>query len=120
METITFVRFYTVAVALTEDQVDNVGRKPLFANGQEKYGNPIYLCVIQAEKVQRKQTKREKSEKQQVELQRLQELLRLQTLLDSLGDDSIRQSLQSGNADLVGTDVQCWHHCDGTVLQLEA
>ena len=58
---------------------------------------------IQAEKVHRKQTKREKSEKQQGELLRLHELLRLQTLLDSLGDDSVRQLLQSANADLVCT-----------------
>jgi len=57
--------------------------------------------VIKAEKVHRKQTKREKSEKQQGELVRLQELLRLQTLLDSLGDDTVRQLLQSGNTDLV-------------------
>jgi len=51
--------------------------------------------------VHRKQSKKEKAERQQTELLRLQELLHLQTLLDALGDDAVRERLKSVPGDLV-------------------
>jgi Caprin-1 dimerization domain len=51
--------------------------------------------------MQRKQSKKEKTERQQSELLRLQEVLHLQTLLDLLGDDVVRERLKSVPGELV-------------------
>ncbi|ELT92363.1 hypothetical protein CAPTEDRAFT_169720 [Capitella teleta] len=48
------------------------------------------------EKVAKKQAKREKFERTQREVSRTKELLKLQSLLDSMGDETVRENFQTG------------------------
>jgi hypothetical protein len=61
--------------------------------------------------MQRKQAKKEKAERQQTELSRLQELIHLQTLLNSLGDEAVRERLKSAAADLVSSFILFFLDC---------
>lgn len=44
----------------------------------------------------KKQAKREKAERQAIEIKRISEILQLQTLLDSLGGDKVREDFKTG------------------------
>ncbi|XP_041365112.1 caprin-1-like isoform X2 [Gigantopelta aegis] len=50
----------------------------------------------ETEKLLRKQAKREKIEKQALETKRIRELLKLQTLLDNMGSDKVRNDFKTG------------------------
>ncbi|ESO97970.1 hypothetical protein LOTGIDRAFT_228465 [Lottia gigantea] len=51
----------------------------------------------EAERLQKKKLKKERMEKRVMEMRRVQELIELQSLLDSLGSDTVRSDLQTGN-----------------------
>lgn len=54
------------------------------------------MMCSDVEKASRKQAKRERFERMQKEVSRTKELLRLQSLMDSMGDESIRQHFSEG------------------------
>ena len=54
------------------------------------------LCVLQIEKQQKKQGKREKQEKAANELKRMVDVLLVQSTLDSLGSENVRQHFKTG------------------------
>ena len=54
------------------------------------------FCVLQIEKQQKKQGKREKQEKAANELKRMVDVLLVQSTLDSLGSENVRQHFKTG------------------------
>ncbi|BFZ05106.1 hypothetical protein BsWGS_08153 [Bradybaena similaris] len=52
--------------------------------------------IQEHEKMMKKQAKREKAERQALEIKRISEILQLQTLLDSMGGDKVREDFKTG------------------------
>ncbi len=53
-------------------------------------------CVPQVDKMAKKQAKRQKLERQDQEQRKVREILRLQSLLDSMGSENVRSDFQEG------------------------
>ena len=54
------------------------------------------MLLLQHEKMAKKQAKREKAERQAQEIKRVSEILQLQSLLDLLGGDKVREDFKTG------------------------
>ena len=60
------------------------------------YRVPCSLSVPQVDKMAKKQAKRQKLERQDQEQRKVREILRLQSLLDSMGSENVRSDFQEG------------------------
>ncbi|XP_059179543.1 caprin-1-like isoform X2 [Physella acuta] len=75
------------------NQYDQVTHDLEFARELHKQFLQIYT---EHEKMSKKQAKREKAERQAIEIKRISEILQLQSLLDSLGGDKVREDFKTG------------------------
>ena len=69
------------------------------------------LCVLQIEKQQKKQGKREKQEKAANELKRMVDVLLVQSTLDSLGSENVRQHFKTGKHGAVVCSISAVLSC---------
>ncbi|XP_013088854.2 caprin-1-like isoform X1 [Biomphalaria glabrata] len=75
------------------NQYEQVAHDLEFARELHKQFLQIYT---EHEKMAKKQAKREKAERQALEIKRISEILQLQSLLDSLGGDKVREDFKTG------------------------
>ena len=65
----------------------------VYCHGEVDY---VCVCVVQIEKMQKKQMKREKQEKAAIDQKRTADVLLFQCTLDSLGNDTVREHFKTG------------------------